>query len=100
MILSEVYSHPVHPTEELVRKTKSALKKPGLLEYTVVSGIILNFIEVLIFVYFLFLGLQSILEKVVLFIIVSTIQNAVILVICLYREEVRAVFTKFETSIR
>lgn len=98
-ILSDIYTHPVYPAEELVRKTKSALKKPGLLEYTVALGIILNVILALIFIYTILLGIQNIVEKVLLFVIVSTIQNAVILVICLYRKEIRAAFNKLETGI-
>jgi hypothetical protein len=96
-ILSEIYSEPIFPPEDLILRTKQSLKRPGLLEYAVTASIALNIIGTFIFAYMLLIAHNTI-EKIALYGAVSFIQNIVILITWLYRDKLKELFTRMETT--
>jgi glucan phosphoethanolaminetransferase (alkaline phosphatase superfamily) len=98
-ILADIYSDSIYPAEELVQRTKSSLRKPSLLHYILAFSIGLNLIAVFAFIYVMLLGLHSLLEKTALFIVFSIVQNAVILVAYLYKEDVSEILTKIQANL-
>lgn len=97
--LSEMYSDTMYPSEELLKKTKSSLKRAGLLEYVIAFSIALNIIGTFIFIYMLLLSPHNILGRIAFFTVFSTLGNVVILIICLYREKVKEIFNNMEPNI-
>lgn len=98
MVLNEIFSEPVYPSEELVKATKLVLKRQGVLRYVIALSMAFNIIATFIFIYFMLFDLHNILEKIILFIIVSIVQNGIILVVYLYKEDIRDIFIKIQTN--
>lgn len=97
ILLNEIYSDDIIPSEELIIKTKMAVRRPGMFEYMITLSIILSLISLFTVGYIVLFKIHYLLGRLIFLTIVSFFTNFTVLIIYLFKNEIIGAFKKLET---
>ncbi len=95
-MLKEAYSKDICPSDELVSRTKMSIRKVGAAEHAITLSLLFGIFEMAALGYFLLFSIHNLFTKIMVCSGVLTFFNIIILIICLYREQLKDYFKKLE----
>lgn len=92
IMLNEIYSDDIIPSKDLMKKTKAAVRRPGMFEYIITAIIIFNLISLFSAGYIILIKIHYLLGRLISLSIISFFTNFTVLIIYLNKKEIISAF--------